>query len=314
MKSKKSTFNLLVDFVLFIGFLVLFFLDFTGLNLHQWLGVAMGGVVLYHLVGHWKWVVAVVNSVKQAAGKKVGLFFALDTAILFGLTLILVSGLAISSWFNLPLTNPGAWVDLHISLSIMTLVLIVVKIGLHWQWIVKNIGRGFSSARPLAARPLPVSTQIDRQRISRRQFLTLMGVVSLAAYLSIRNVLRVEDPLVAKASYTGTEAGQGAAQDPGTAAGSLPSTGSNSATGIVVGEIQPTNTELPANEQFSSSTESQATRSAGPSGADSLSQQSSSGLSETCSVRCNRGCSYPGHCRRYVDTNSNGKCDLGECV
>jgi hypothetical protein len=36
--------------------------------------------------------------------------------------------------------------------------------------------------------------------------------------------------------------------------------------------------------------------------------------SSTCSVRCDRGCSYPGHCRRYVDSNNNNYCDLGECA
>jgi hypothetical protein len=34
----------------------------------------------------------------------------------------------------------------------------------------------------------------------------------------------------------------------------------------------------------------------------------------SCTVRCNKGCSYPGRCRRYVDTNNNGRCDLGECL
>jgi len=33
-----------------------------------------------------------------------------------------------------------------------------------------------------------------------------------------------------------------------------------------------------------------------------------------CQVRCPRGCSFPGHCRRYTDQNSNGYCDLGECL
>jgi hypothetical protein len=33
-----------------------------------------------------------------------------------------------------------------------------------------------------------------------------------------------------------------------------------------------------------------------------------------CSVICDKGCSYPGQCRRYVDTNGNGICDLTECT
>jgi hypothetical protein len=36
--------------------------------------------------------------------------------------------------------------------------------------------------------------------------------------------------------------------------------------------------------------------------------------SRGCVQRCNRGCSYPGHCHRYVDTNQNNLCDLGECI
>ena len=29
---------------------------------------------------------------------------------------------------------------------------------------------------------------------------------------------------------------------------------------------------------------------------------------------CDRGCSYPGHCRRYQDNNGNGTCDLTEAI
>jgi hypothetical protein len=38
------------------------------------------------------------------------------------------------------------------------------------------------------------------------------------------------------------------------------------------------------------------------------------GTTSTCSVRCGRRCSYPGHCGRYTDANNNGRCDLGECL
>ena len=41
---------------------------------------------------------------------------------------------------------------------------------------------------------------------------------------------------------------------------------------------------------------------------------SANASSTACTIRCNKGCSYPGHCRRYVDTNRNNRCDLGECM
>ena len=37
------------------------------------------------------------------------------------------------------------------------------------------------------------------------------------------------------------------------------------------------------------------------------------GLSGSAAACCNRGCSFPGGCQRYVDADSNGRCDLGEC-
>jgi hypothetical protein len=40
----------------------------------------------------------------------------------------------------------------------------------------------------------------------------------------------------------------------------------------------------------------------------------SSSSSSSCAVLCHRGCSSPGHCRRYVDTSNNNRCDLSECI
>ncbi len=40
----------------------------------------------------------------------------------------------------------------------------------------------------------------------------------------------------------------------------------------------------------------------------------SGSASTTCAVRCQRGCSYPGRCRKYTDANGNGRCDFGECL
>ena len=35
--------------------------------------------------------------------------------------------------------------------------------------------------------------------------------------------------------------------------------------------------------------------------------------SPSCTVVCDKGCVYPGQCRRYIDENGNGFCDLTEC-
>jgi hypothetical protein len=48
--------------------------------------------------------------------------------------------------------------------------------------------------------------------------------------------------------------------------------------------------------------------------ASALAGATSAGTTDSCVVRCRKGCSYPGHCRRYADANGNGLCDLGECL
>jgi hypothetical protein len=41
---------------------------------------------------------------------------------------------------------------------------------------------------------------------------------------------------------------------------------------------------------------------------------SQSTTSSACVVRCPNGCSYPGRCKRYTDSNGNNRCDWGECM
>jgi hypothetical protein len=35
--------------------------------------------------------------------------------------------------------------------------------------------------------------------------------------------------------------------------------------------------------------------------------------SGSCSLQCGKHCSYPGHCRRYTDSDGDNFCDFGEC-
>ncbi len=56
----------ILDAVLFIGFLLSFWLDFTGLELHQWLGVLLAFVISYHLMTHLGWLEAVLQALFSA--------------------------------------------------------------------------------------------------------------------------------------------------------------------------------------------------------------------------------------------------------
>ncbi len=254
MRLDKQKSNWIVDAVLFGGFLLALALDLTGVALHQWLGVAIAALAGWHLAAHGIWVKTVTARFFGRTSGRARLFYTVDAALAVGLLTISVTGLVISTWADLTLTNYAAWSNIHVAASLLTLALLVAKIGLHWRWIVNVSQRRLFPAPAAPSRVQPAQPAAVAARVDRREFVKLMGVVGVAAMLAGANVLG--DRLDAQAE---------------------PSAGS--------GETTRTNTT-----------------------------QASTSSTSSCVVRCRRGCSYPGHCRRYVDSNGNGRCDLGECL
>lgn len=166
--------------------------------------------------------------------------------------------------------------------NIYSLGLIVVKLFAHCRWIITTAWKMF--ARP--ARQVFTAAQSPAVVFSqnRRDFLKLAGVVGAAALLATGVTVK-------------SQMGQGASPETqiALAGGDSPATGvsSSSAASEISGPV------------IASST----ARSATPAAA-----AASTSAPSSCRVVCNRGCSYPGRCRRYVDTNGNGLCDNGECM
>ena len=260
MKTNKPKSNWMIDAALLAGFLATFFLDLTSLVVHQWLGVAVGLLAGYHFLLHWKWIKSVTFRWVGQTSRQAHTYYVIDAGLMLGCAVILVTGGVISSWLALPLENYAAWSNVHVAASIITLLIVVVKIGLHWRWIVKTAQQLFSAPDAHATNALPLQPVTASARMNRRSFLMLMGVVSLPAILAIGHVL---------------DGGQAAPA------------------------------EVANQEQVT----------LGPSSQSATQPTSSANASSTaCTIRCNKGCSYPGHCRRYVDTNRNNRCDLGECM
>lgn len=271
--------------MLFSGFVLSFFLNLTGLGLHQWLGVGMGGLALYHLLVHWKWVKTVTSRFLKCP-RKARIYYLLDAGLLMGLGGIVFTGLIISSWLDLPLANYWVWRQIHVLSSIFTLLAVVVKLGLHWKWIVKFAPR--PRLRGLTKRsPAPAS---GGRLVSRREFLAVLGLVGGAGAAAFYNVGQrnfwdaAPEPLAARDAATVTPAPTAFPTATPTAFSTPESPGS----------VLPTATPTPFSP---TATPFVPTATAAP-----------------CTVRCPNACAYPGRCRRYTDGNANGLCDLGECL
>jgi len=282
MKNNKQKTNLFVDIILFVGFILCFFLNLTGVIIHQWLGIILCVLAVIHLLQHDAWVKNLLRRFSELHARPQALFL-LDAAIALGFLGILVTGLIVSTWLNLPITNMSGWLDIHTAFSIETLFFLLVKIGFHWRWI-SNAIRSLFGKNP-AALPIPQTVvrnpslahvpQPVGKQISRRDFLAVMGVAGLASYLAVSSLLK-EDQVVA----SGQSIIETATTTPTTAVTTMQST----STTAPPATSAPTATAVPTQAAY------------------------------TCTILCRDGCSYPGRCHRYVDSNGNGKCDNGECL
>ena len=63
MEKNSHKTNWLVDAALFIGLLLSFWLDLTGVGWHQWLDAGLGVLITYHFLAHWKWVEAISHRI-----------------------------------------------------------------------------------------------------------------------------------------------------------------------------------------------------------------------------------------------------------
>jgi len=256
MKQDKQKRNWIIDVTLFGGFLLALWLDLTGVAVHQWLGIAVGALAGYHLVAHWSWVEAVTSRLFKQANRQSRQFYAVDAGLAVGFVTIAVTGLVISTWLDLSLASYVVWRNIHVLASVVTLALVVAKIGLHWRWIVSTARRRIFPASARADQAGAVRPASAAAQLGRRDFVRLMAGVGAVALLAGVNALNGTAGDQAEAASATQKAGDAAAQ------------------------------------------------------ADA----SSASTTSSCTVRCGRRCSYPGHCHRYTDGNNNGRCDLGECL
>jgi hypothetical protein len=310
--------RMLLDAALFIGFIACFFLELTGLDLHQWLGVAAGAVGIYHLVTHWNWVRAVSQRFFGKTSGQARTYYLLDATILAGFAVMIATGLTISSWFNLALANYAAWLTVHITSAIVTLLAVTVKVWAHGRWIL-NTGKKLFGIKPQPAGQASGQAAIFHER---RAFLRMAGVVGAASLVafssSIKGLAQATAPAAetpeSSVNSTGNATGASttstaaATSSTGTTASTTDTTASTAAAGNT------TISTAAAATNSTGTTTSTANTTASTTGATTGSTTANSTSTTACTILCGKRCSYPGRCGRYVDTNNNGRCDRGECL
>ena len=132
-----------LDGSILAGFIVAYSFGFTGDVIHEWLGIALGLVLLVHLTLHWDWVLRTSRKLLRRPGQD-RLIWLVNLALLFAMTLCIASGIMISRsalpTLGIYLATNEFWNRLHIVSAEVTLWLVPVHVALRWRWIVA-VGR-----------------------------------------------------------------------------------------------------------------------------------------------------------------------------
>ena len=117
--------------------------SFYGLGFHEWAGLIIGLFFILHKILNWNWIKKVTVGLFTRCPGRARLNYILDVILLAGITLMILSGIAIArtidfSWMDLS-GSRTFWRVMHTSSSFITLALFGIHLGLHWNWVLKRL-------------------------------------------------------------------------------------------------------------------------------------------------------------------------------
>jgi hypothetical protein len=148
----KMTFWL--DVTLLVCVCALQTVSFTGLVMHEWLGLAMVGMVLAHLLVAWSWIATQSRRLfaKQSVRARINYF--LNLGLFAGVSAVIFSGVVISQKAIPTLTGLKAapdmdwrWDILHNDFSNWVVLLSGFHLAINWDWAVAAIQNVFRRFR-----------------------------------------------------------------------------------------------------------------------------------------------------------------------
>ncbi|HEY2014169.1 MAG TPA: DUF4405 domain-containing protein [Bryobacteraceae bacterium] len=137
----KMTFWL--DVTLLISICALQAVPFTGLVIHEWLGLAIVGMAFVHLLLAWSWIASQSRRLFAAQSLRARVNYLLNLALFGCVTSVIFSGILISQKAIPALTGIKAapdmdwrWDTLHNQFSQAVVVLTGFHLAINWDWIL----------------------------------------------------------------------------------------------------------------------------------------------------------------------------------
>ena len=130
-----------LDVTLLVSICALQTVSFTGLVLHEWLGLAVVGMVLAHLLLAWSWISSqsrrffTLQSIRARINYLVNLsLFAAVTAAIYSGILISQKAIPTLNGSKAALDMDWRWDTLHNQFSAAVVMLVGFHLAINWEW------------------------------------------------------------------------------------------------------------------------------------------------------------------------------------
>jgi hypothetical protein len=161
-RSQTKT-KLIIDIVIFLGFLITMDPRSSGIAIHEWLATSLIAALVVHLLLSWDWIVTITSRFLGKVNNTSRINYILNWLLFIDGTIIMLSGFLISEsllpFLGIQLPAGFAWRRLHDTSANLFLLILGLHTALHWNWIVdafkryvfQPVGKLFSSKRDVPA-------------------------------------------------------------------------------------------------------------------------------------------------------------------
>lgn len=159
--------NLLIDFSIFIAFMIAMDPQGTGIPVHEWLSAALMAAAVTHILLHWKWITSVGAAYFKKLFHSSRLKFAVDVIIFIAAVSLMMSGIMISRsilpLFGFEVPESTTWETIHSDAANITILAMGVHIGLNWGWVVTMTKKYLIAPlrRPAKTRRQPAAIPVE---------------------------------------------------------------------------------------------------------------------------------------------------------
>ena len=115
---------------------------FTGLFLHEWLGLAMVGMVFAHLLLSWSWIASASRRLFAVQSLRARINYVLNLSLFAAVTATIFSGILISQQAIPALAGKAApdmdwrWEGLHSRFTLAVVILSGFHLAINWEWLL----------------------------------------------------------------------------------------------------------------------------------------------------------------------------------